>query len=618
MRRAVLGAKTKWWLGRVVVAVAVTSAAACGGSAGKGEAPGAGPPPSATAPTLASDDVRALLEHAARAVDRDLVVAVTDRPGNILGVAANFPIDGAACTAPNPTPGSDCANASFAVQLARTASFFSADQTPLTSRSVRFISDIHFPPRVDNTGAAALFGIENTNRGCSFDAGLGDGLFQPGLVVPRARSLAAVLSERAGGPALPCESNGSRAGCTIGIATLPGAVPIFKNGRMAGGIGVVMRGSNPGPDSQAASEGDVVLRRQDGDPDFDVAEFAARAFVGDPTAIIKTIAKKGLVNICLNTEITPPACCTAAPPDGPCSFSILPDVNNIDPVIFIDGIEVPEVADNPPVPENTAPVDDRSLFFVIDPATAPPAQIVPGGWLVGPRDSSPGAQPISAAEVQAIIDTGVVQAKKTRAAIRLPLDQRTAMMLAVSDTNDTLLGLFRMDDSTVFSIDVAVAKSRNVIWFSSPTIDPLDRQDSPAIGVSQGDAYPAGTAITNRTLSFGAQPFFPSGIDGTPPGPFRTVFLRDSAMPCTNGREPENGRQDGIVFFPGSVPLYRDGVLIGGFGVSGDGVEQDDIVSNAGGQAAPGFEPPSGIRADQIKVRGVRLPYLKFNRQPNQ
>ncbi len=615
MRRAVLGVKTKRWLGRVVMAVVMTSVAACGGSAGKGQAPGTGPEPSDTAPTLTSDEVRALMEHAARAVDRDLVVAITDRPGEILGVGANFAINGTACPTPNPAPGSDCANAAFAVQLARTASFFSADQTPLTSRSVRFISDIHFPPRVDNTGAAALFGIENTNRGCSFDAGLGDGLFQPGMVVPRARSLAAFLTERAGGAALACQSGGSRAGCTTGIATLPGAVPIFKNGRMAGGIGVVMRGSNPPPDSQAAPEGDVVLRRQDGDPDFDVAEFAARAFAGDPTAVIKTIAKKGLVNICANTEITPPACCTAA---VPCTFSIVGDVNNIDPVIFIDGIEVPEVADNPPVPENTAPVADRSLSFVVDPATVPPATIVPGGWLVGPLDSSPGAQPISAAEVNAIIDAGVVQARKTRAAIRLPLDQRTAMMLAVSDTNDKLLGLYRMDDATVFSIDVAVAKSRNVIWFSSPTIDPRDREDSPAIGVSQGDAYPAGTAITNRTLSFGAQPLFPSGIDGTPPGPFRTVFLNDSATPCTNGREPENGKQNGIVFFPGSVPLYRDGVLIGGFGVSGDGVEQDDIVSNAGGQAAPGFEPPSDIRADQVKVRGVRLPYLKFNRQPNQ
>jgi uncharacterized protein GlcG (DUF336 family) len=555
------------------------------------------------------------MEHAARAVDTDLVVAVTDRRGTILGVAANFPIDAAACAAPA-APGSDCAVASIATQLARTAAFFSADQTPLTSRSVRFISDIHFPPRIDNTGAAALFGIENTNRGCSFDAGLDDALFQPGMVVPRARSLQAALVDLAGGAPLACESGGSTTGCTTGIATLPGGVPIFKNGRMAGGIGVALRGIDPGPDSEAAPEGNVVLRRQDGDPAFDIAEFAARAFAGDPKRFIPTIVNQGLVNICLNTEIAQPACCAA----GTCTFSILPlpvDRDPIfDPVIFIDGIEVPEVANNPPVSDD-GPFD-RALSFVIDPATAPAAGIVPGGWLVGPLDSSPGAQPLSAAEVNAIIDAGVVEARKTRAAIRLPLEERTAMMLAVSDTNGVLLGLYRMDDATVFSIDVAVAKSRNVIWFSSPDIDPIDTLDSPATDVTIGTAYDPGTAITNRTLSFGAQPLFPSGIDGTEPGPFRRVFLFDSGNPCTNGQEPANGRQNGIVFFPGSVPLYRDGVLIGGYGVSGDGVEQDDIVSNAGANASPGFEPPGDIRADQVFVRGVRLPYLKFNRQPNQ
>ncbi|MCC6849514.1 MAG: heme-binding protein [Deltaproteobacteria bacterium] len=614
MRRAVMGAqygrRSEW-----LAAALVTMLAACGGGAGQGEGPGTGPPPAATAPTLERDEVRSLMEHAARAVDRDLVVAVTDRRGVILGVGANFAIDATACEAPNPTPGTDCAVASFATQLARTAAFFSADQTPLTSRSIRFISDIHFPPRIDNTGAAALFGIENTNRGCSFDAAAGDGLFEADQVIPRARSLAATLVDLAGAAPLACESGGSRAGCTTGIATLPGGVPIFKNGRLAGGIGVFLRGQDPGPDSEAAPEGDVVLRRQDGDPDFDVGEFAARAFAGDVKAVVPTVVDKGLVNVCANTAIARPACC--ADPVSPCTFSILPNVQRIDPVIFIDGIEVPEVANDPPVEAGSGPVA-RALSFVMDPAGAPAADVVPGGWLVGPRDSSPGVPPIGAAEVRAIIDTGVAEARRTRAAIRLPLEERTAMILAVSDANGVLLGLYRMDDATVFSIDVAVAKSRNVIWFSNPAIDPVDTRDSPGLDVTIGTAYEPGTAITNRTLSFGAQPLFPSGIDGTQPGPFRRVFLFDSANPCTNGQEPENGRQNGIVFFPGSAPLYRDGTLIGGFGVSGDGVEQDDIVTNAGANAPPGFEPPSAIRADRVKVRGVRLPYLKFNRQPNQ
>ena len=71
--------------------------------------------------------------------------------------------------------------------------------------------------------------------------------------------------------------------------------------------------------------------------------------------------------------------------------------------------------------------------------------------------------------------------------------------------------------------------------------------------------------------------------------------------------------KSGIVFFPGSVGLYRNGVLIGGLGVSGDGVEQDDYVSLLGGA---GFEPPQALWANRVSVRRVRLPFLKLPRNP--
>jgi hypothetical protein len=53
--------------------------------------------------------------------------------------------------------------------------------------------------------------------------------------------------------------------------------------------------------------------------------------------------------------------------------------------------------------------------------------------------------------------------------------------------------------------------------------------------------------------------------------------------------------------------------LIGGLGVSGDGVEQDDYVTAGGAQ---GYEAPDALRADQVTLRGVRLPYWKFPRNP--
>ncbi len=133
------------------------------------------------------------------------------------------------------------------------------------------------------------------------------------------------------------------------------------------------------------------------------------------------------------------------------------------------------------------------------------------------------------------------------------------------------------------------------------------------------------TAVTNRTIGFGAQPFFPPGVDYSTSGPFFQLYKFDTLNPCTQGSQPSNAYQNGIVFFPGSLPLYKNGVLVGGLGVSGDGVEQDDFVTAGGicstsvapgGSCSPNFDAPASIRADQVFINGVRLPYFKFPRNP--
>jgi uncharacterized protein GlcG (DUF336 family) len=211
---------------------------------------------------------------------------------------------------------------------------------------------------------------------------------------------------------------------------------------------------------------------------------------------------------------------------------------------------------------------------------------------------------LSASEVGSIISNALATANQTRAVIRLPQGQRTRMVFAVADLDGTLLALYRMKDATVFSIDVAVAKARNMTYFNRKDVSP---DDLPGV--------PPGTAVTNRTISFGAQPLFPSGIDGTGQGPFFPLFVNDVNKPCSQGSQPTNPNQSGIVFFPGSSGLDRNGALVGGFGVSGDGVDQDDFVT-AGGAA--GWEPPAAMRADQIIINNVRLPYQKFPRNPTQ
>ena len=480
---------------------------------------------------LTAADVNEITRVAAVALDATtMVIAVTDREGQVLAV---FRKAGAPVTAPGNFGALVDAN-DLAVSLARSGAFFSNDQAPLSSRTVRFISGIHFPPGISGKANAALYGIENTNRGCPLTSPEVPA-FNPGQSVPQSRSL----------NGLPCDSL-NQTGCGLGITTGkadvfdsdPGAVngggvPIFKNGQVVGGIGVT---GVPGP----------------------LAEFAA--FAGSA-------------------------------PSG--AFGPRP----ADPgVIFLDGIALPFVAQATRPPGTSTGVFAGA--FVVGPLASPRAAAgVADGWLIGPFASTE----LTQAEVTDIVSQAVAQALKTRAAIRLPMGISTRMVIAVSDLQGTTRGLFRMPDSTIFSIDVAVAKARNVVYFSSPTRVPSD-----LAGV------PLRTAVTNRTISFGAQPLYPPGID-PPPGPFFPLYVGDVATPCQQGSQPPDQHQSGIVFFPGSVPLYRGGQLIGGLGISGDGVEQDDLVAAAGGT---GFAPPIEIRADQIVIGGARLPFLKFPRNP--
>jgi uncharacterized protein GlcG (DUF336 family) len=266
--------------------------------------------------------------------------------------------------------------------------------------------------------------------------------------------------------------------------------------------------------------------------------------------------------------------------------------------VLIDGIALPFVLQTSQ-PSGTSSGSANGTY-IQGPSSSPGP--VPEGDLIQEHGGSVGG--LSASEVASIVNNAISTANLTRAVIRLPLGQRTRMVIAVVDLDGSLLALYRMPDATVFSIDVAVGKARNMVYFNSASVNATD-----LAGV------PVGTAVTNRTIGFGAQPLFPSGIDGTAAGPFFPLYLKDVQNPCTQGSQPANPNQNGIVFFPGSEGLYRNGTLIGGLGVSGDGVDQDDYVT-AGGAA--GFEPPAAMRADQIVINGVRLPYQKFPRNPTQ
>jgi len=480
---------------------------------------GASTPTPPVAAALSAADVQNMVQAAAEAGDvTSMVIAVVDRGGNVLAV---YRKPGAGATAIGNFGATVDVN-DLAVALARTAAYFSNNAAPLSSRTVRFISGIHFPPGVANTVNAALYGIENTNRGCTLTTN-----YLPGQAVQPSLSLA-------GGTGLGVITGKADLQDSDPNAVNPGGVPIFRNGVVVGGVGVAGVSS-------------------------DVAEYAAFAAA-------------------TSNGFGP----TPAPPG----------------VVFLSGIALPFVGQTTrPSGVNSGTFAGTFLVGPIASAGQPPE-----GDLVAAAAGPLGG--LSVADVQQILSSAEATANHTRAAIRLPLGSTTRMVMAVADLDGTVIGLRRMADATVFSIDVAVTKARNMVYFNSSARTSADLNQ-----------VPMGTAITSRTIGFGAQPIFPPAVDGSAAGPFFNLYQQDVANPCTQGFQsgPPNVNQSGIVFFPGSLGLYRNGVLIGGLGVSGDGVEQDDYVTNAG---AANFQALAQIRADQVLINGVRLPYLLFPRNP--
>jgi len=114
----------------------------------------------AIAQPLQVSDVQSIVQAAVNSANVDMTVAVVDRAGFVLGV---FQTQNALATTTG-NVGQVQNSADIAVALARTGAFFSNNQAPLSSRTVRFISGIHFPPGVTNQPPADLYGIENTNH----------------------------------------------------------------------------------------------------------------------------------------------------------------------------------------------------------------------------------------------------------------------------------------------------------------------------------------------------------------------------------------------------------------------------------------------------------------------
>ena len=633
---------------------------------GSGEfAAGAQPPQAAgnlnliVNPLDGVDQVGQLIDRAAAASSsNDAIIAVVDRGGRLLGVRVESGVSSTITSNP--------ALLTFAVDgaiaEARTAAMFANQNTPLTSRTIEFISQTtmtqrevesspdvtdvnsplygpgfvapvsiagHFPPGVQYTPQVDLFDIEASNRDSYLHPGA-NGILSPTNVIqlPNRFNVGdANIPLPDASKIQPTESYGQISGIdpyatSRGIGTLPGGVPIMEmdssgNFQVVGGIGVFF----PGTTGYATAENSSLSATYNPAlPDLSVvAEYMAFAAVGGKCPGQRARRDLGRHPACrrhrlavrwyhLERHLAAPFRSGAGRSAGTfCPGTSRPHARHGQ---SFQWHESPGRSSR----RHRSPRHDGARRLAGD-ATRWWGAHGRRRYSDGPARYRPGTA--------------------TRSAIRLPQNQTAEMVFSVSDNSGNVLGLYRMPDATTFSLDVAVAKSRNVAYYANPAqLQPVDQTPGVAPGV----------AFSSRTFRYLALPFFPEGIGTAPPGPFsiltdggtslqtalnvgaplpasafKSVQGHDVFFPETNFHDPYNiANQNGVILFPGGVPLYKNvngqTVLVGGLGVSGDGVDEDDLITYA---ASQGFLPPSSVHtADQETVNGVQLPYQKFDRNP--
>ena len=643
-------------------AVAVLTSAAfvlasCGGGGSGGSSPTPTPTPSQTPAyavpsqeSLTVSDVQKILSQAieeATARGKPAVIAIVDRPGNVLAV---FRMNGAPTTltikttnrAVTPTdveglvvPGTPDANPLVAAAIAKavTGDYLSSGGNAFSTRTASFIVQEHFPPGNNMLAGGPLFGVQFSQLPCSD------------------------FSQRYN----PAGGNGAFIGpkrSPLGLAADPGGFPIYKNGVAVGGIGIMSDGlygfdanvddvdqdddeiialaGLTGYEAPDAIRGNniqavVQLRYSDAQPsDIKSTPANARAFSALNGAVGALVSVNGYY-----AQGTTPTVLAGTPYGTEAS-----------------GIRAVTAAER----ASGVAIDNPDAFIFTDGSGNPRYPIRAG------TDAADNPTPLTAAEVKALLEEAFKIMTRARAQIRKPLDSRAQVTMTVVDTHGSILGMDRSPDAPIFGSDVSIQKARTATFFSgshaagdllgNPSADVQGFVQKVRTFLNDPAALTGKVAFADRSGGNLSRPFFPDGETGGPNGPLSRPFNQwspfstglqsaliftnlaqhlgfilgasqtDTRQRCTFGPDvagkAQNRLQNGIQIFPGSVPIFRGNTLIGGLGVSGDGIDQDDMISflgthNAGLRVGGIGNAPTAIRADQIVVAigaGVRLRFV--------
>jgi uncharacterized protein GlcG (DUF336 family) len=616
--------------GRLAIVAALAIAAACGGSSGGGGngCTGDCQPPQdfLTGPDVQRVIAQAVGEAQARNVRAQ--VAVVDRVGNVLAV---FRMTGAPETVAissglgvtgglDGIPAGTIPAAQAAIAKAITGAYLSSSGNAFSTRTASQIVQEHFNPGESQQPSGPLYGVQFSQLSCSD-----------------------VNRTAAHGRLGPKRS-------PLGLAADPGGLPLYKNGVVVGGIGIEANGVY-GIDRE-------IFDTDSGDEEI-VAVAGTSGFAAPADIRGNRITADGRTFRYVDSEAT------LADPSRAPAFPSLPGA-----LVDVAGYVSATVVQGTPFGTAASGVRADTAAFAAS-----------GGWVLvdaananryPARDAGDGL--LRANEAQALLAEALSTARRARAQIRRPTGSFAEVTIAVVDTSGDIVGLVRTGDAPVFGIDVAVQKARTALFFSHPAAaaelaavppahylqPPADASIArfvPALRDFLGDpAALTGTiAWSARAVGNVHRPTFPDGIEGTPAGPLSTAMsawspfnvgfqldlvynqlvkgvLGDTSEGCA-GRLPAGATpvaadtgirrlRNGAQVFPGAVPIYRGAQLVGGIGVSGDGVDQDDMIAslglaNAARTLSTGLaHAPAAMRTDTLTPMGVRLRYVQCPQAP--
>lgn len=634
-------------IGCCVLTVACSGGGAGGSNIGTDPATGcSGNCATATSVLTVADVGRVIAQAVFEAKARSSVatIAVVDRVGNVLAVYRLGPAAGRIVTIasqldaagdPLITGGLEDVqlpiDAAAAIAKALTGAYLSTEGNAFSTRTASQIIQQHFNPGEDDQPSGPLFGVQFSQLACSDFSTAYDG-----------------VAPDAGPKRSP-----------LGLAADPGGFPLYKDGTVVGAIGV-MADDFYGLDSDIAN--------RDDDDDEAIAYAGTFDFAAPLPRRADRITLDGKTLRFSDVDFSS---LRSNPQDAPGFASLGPAEGAL---VAVPGYNAAVIEAG--LAFGFAPSGIRAdggidypgtdAYVFVDAADVPrfPSQS-------GTDVASLGPDALTAMEVRSVLLHALQIAGRTRAQIRLPLDSAARVTIAVVDTNGVVLGMVRSRDAPVFGADVSVQKARSAALFSSSGagafFDSVPDATYPNGAVVPISDYVSATqtffadpnaletgaaAISDRAVGNLARPLFPDGIDGTVNGPLSkpagewspfstglqldlvvnamvqhlTFILgggADVAANCTD--TPGDVRAaNGIQIFPGSVPIYRGDTLVGGIGVSGDGVDQDDMVAFLGVyEAGIALGPPAGIgnaaparRADQLTPQGVRLRYVQCPQAP--